>query len=155
HRMSLEASFHRSSLTQSNSSIDGVNVLFFQQKPNSVRILNTPARTRDGIHQMEFNASDKLSFSRFSLMAAVSVDSSQGANFLSSGESTNILRWTNGAGRLGVAYALPKRRPLVLRAGLAMIYDQPTTNVWTAANPEGLGVRLYSWNDANGDLRFQ
>jgi hypothetical protein len=155
HQISLEASFHRSSLTESNSSIDGVNPLFFQQKPNSVRILSTPARTRDGIRQLEFNASDKVSFSRFSFTAEVSVDSSQGASFLSSGESINKVHWTNGSGRLGVAYLLPKRRPLVLRAGMALIYDQPTTNVWTAANPEGLGVRLYSWNDANGDLRFQ
>src|SRR5262249_43609469 len=93
HRISLEASFHRSSLTESNSSIDGVNPLFFQQKPNSVRILNTPARTRDGVRQIEFNASDKVSFSRFSFTAGVSMDSSQGASFLSSGESINKLHW--------------------------------------------------------------
>src|SRR5262249_16228084 len=130
HRISLEASFHRSSLTESNSSIDGVNPLFFQQKPNSVRILNTPPRTQDGVPPLEFNAQDKVSFSRFSFTAGVSMDSSQGASFLSSGESINKLHWTNGSGRLGVAYLLPKRRPLVLRAGMALIYDQPTTNVW-------------------------
>lgn len=154
-RLSIGADYHRMSLTQRYSAINGVNLLFFEGAPNSVRILNTPAHTRDQIGQLELHASDSLSLRRLTLTVRASLDSSQGRNLLSSGQCANALRWTNLAGRFGAAYQVLNRHPLVVRAGLAEIYDQPIAGIWTAVNAEGFGVRLYSWDDTNGDRQFQ
>jgi hypothetical protein len=155
HRVSIGTSFRRSYLTQRYSAIDGVNLLFFQGAPNSVSIINTPAQTRDRVSQLEWYGTDSLSLARLTLAVGASLDSSQGGNLLNSGRSANTLRWTNFTGRLGAAFQIWNRHPLVLRAGLARIYDQPIASIWSAVNPEGIGVRLYSWTDANGDQQFQ
>ena len=72
HRIETGANFDRASLKRSNDAIDGVNLLFLYQAPYSVRLLNTPVKTHDRIHQLELYASDKFSFSRLSVMAGVS-----------------------------------------------------------------------------------
>jgi hypothetical protein len=155
HRITIGGSTRRSAFGETNESIEGVNLLIFQQRPNSVRVLNTPAQTRVRSRQFQWYASDTLSFSRWSFMAALSADSNSGASVLRSGRATDRLHWTNIGGRVGTAFQITSRRPFVVRAGLAKIYDQPTVRPWTATNPEGLAVRLYSWNDVNGDLQFQ
>jgi hypothetical protein len=155
HRISLGASYHHSSLTERTSSTDGFTTLFFQLAPSEVKFLNTPARTRDRIGQFELYASDTLSFSRLSFTVQASVDASQGSSLLKSGQTVNNVHWFNSGGKVGAAYRVLTRRPLVIRAGLARIFDQPTVNVWTTANPEGVGARIYAWNDANGDRLFQ
>jgi hypothetical protein len=155
HRLSMGASFHNASLTQSSDAMGGVNLLFFQGSPYAVRLLNTPVKTRDRIRQLELHALDTLSLSRVSFTFGVTSDFSEGASSLDSGGSANSARWSNVGGRAGVAFRVMSRRPLVLRAGLARIFDQPTVHAWNASNSEGLGVRLFSWNDINGDRLFQ
>lgn len=155
HRVSTGVSYHRMSLMQDYSAIDGVNLLFFEGAANSVKMLNTPVRTRDRVSQLELHASDSFSCARLTLTLGASVDSSRGQDLLYSGQTANSLMWTNVAGRFGAAYQVLDRYPLVLRAGVAQIYDQALVSIWTAANPDGLGVRLYSWDDANGDRQFQ
>jgi hypothetical protein len=155
HRISIGGSYRHSSLTQLNEAVDGVNLLFFQGAPNSVRMLNTPAQTRDQINELELYGSDGLSFARLSLTVGLSLNLSRGESLLQSGLEANKRGWANVGGRAGAAYQFMKRYPLVLRAGAAQIYDQPVTNAWMVSNPEGLGVRVYSWNDANGDRQFQ
>ncbi len=154
HRISTGAAFRRSSITQQYSAIDNVNLLFFQLRPESVRFLNTPAESRDRINHLQLNAADTISFSRLSLGLGASASFSNGANLLDSG-TANSLTWKNLAGRIGLAYAPFSNRRLVLRAGLARIYHQPLTRIWTAINPSGLGVERHSWVDENGDLQFQ
>jgi hypothetical protein len=155
HRFSAGASYHRASDVQNYAAVDGINLLFFEGMPNAVKLLNTPARTHDRISQWQLYADEKFSLSRLSINLGVSFDSSQGANLLNSGLSANALRWTNVAGRFGMAFRVMNKRPLVLRAGLAQIYDQPLTRTWNAANPDGLGSRLYKWTDSNKDGLFQ
>jgi hypothetical protein len=155
HRFSAGASYHRASVVQNYSAIDGVNLFFFEGTPNSVSLLNTPARTHDRISQWELYADENFSLSRLSINLGVSVDSSRGANLLNSGLSANALRWTNVAGRFGMAYRVMDKHPLVLRAGLAQIYDQPLTSTWNASNPDGLRSCFYRWTDSNRDGLFQ
>ena len=76
-------------------------------------------------------------------------------NLLNYGQSANNLRWTNSAGRIGAAFRVLSGGWLVLRAGVAQINDQPLASTWTAVNPDGLGTRLYSWADTNGDRQFE
>jgi len=155
HRISTGVSYRRSSLVQQSQVVDGVNLLFFQGSPNSVRMLNTPAQTRDQTRQLELYGFDSLSFARLSVTIGLSLDLSRGQSPLQSGLTVNKTGWANVGGRVGAAYQFMNRHPLVLRAGAARIYDQPVIGAWTASNPEGVGVRVYSWNDANGDRQFQ
>jgi hypothetical protein len=155
HRLSAGGSYHWSSLSESQDAIDGVNLLIFEEFPNSLRLLNTPARTRDHVGQFEFYGSETVSFSRLSFMFGVSADSTRGGSSLQSNRSINAQGWTNAGGKFGAAFQLMERHPFVFRTGVAKIYDSPTVTPWTASNPESLGVRLYRWNDANGDARFQ
>ena len=155
HRISAGASYRRSSLAQRSDSVDGVDLLLFQGAPNSVRMLNTPTQTRDQITQLGLYGSDSLSFGRLSLTLGLSLDLSKGESPLQSGQTVNKKSLAGLGQRLGAAYQVMDRHPLVLRAGIARIYDQPLVTGWTAANPEGLGVQVYSWNDANGDRQFQ
>lgn len=155
HRISTGVSYRRSSLEQRSAAVDGVNLLFFQGSPSSVRMLNTPTQTLDQIRQLELYGSDTLSFGRLSLTFALSLDLSRGKSSLQSGQTVNKRDWAGLGERVGAAYQIMNRYPLVLRAGAARIYDQPVVSGWTAANPEGPGVKVYSWNDANGDRQFQ
>jgi hypothetical protein len=155
HRLSLGALYHRALESQEFSTFDNVNLLFFERAPNSVRLLSTPSRTQDRIHQWEIHAAESFSLGSLDIDLGISADVTQGASILNSDLSTNSLNWTNVGGRFGVACRMMERRPLVLRAGLAQIYNQPLTRTWSASNPEGLGIRVYSWNDANGDEAFQ
>jgi hypothetical protein len=155
HRITAGAGYFRQALEQRQDSVDGVNLLFFEGAPNSVRLLNTPTRTRERIRQLELHAADSFSLARVTLTLGLGAHSSWGKSILSSDQSANALHWNNVAGRLGLAYQLFDRGPLVLRAGVARIFHQPRTSLWAAANPEGLGARLFSWNDANGDRLFQ
>jgi hypothetical protein len=155
HRLEMGASYQRMSLTQESAAMEGVNLLFFDGAANSVRILNFPARTRDRIRQLELRASDGIAIRRFSVGLGVSVQCAGGASILRSGRSVNNRNWVNVAGRIGVAFRVTERFPLVLRAGAARIFNQPLASAWTAANPEGPGANLYSWSDENQDRRFQ
>jgi hypothetical protein len=155
HRISVGGSYRRMFLKQSYAAQDGLNLLFFEGAPNSVRLLNTPAQTRDGISQLEWYASDSLSLERLTLTLGISIDSSQGRNLLPRGQTANALRRTDIGGRLGIAFQALDMGPVVVRAGVAQILSQPLTSTWTAVNPEGLGVRLYAWNDTDSDLKFQ
>jgi hypothetical protein len=155
HRITSGASFNHSSVAQENEAVDGVNLLFFYQAPYSVRLLNTPSRTRDRIRQVELYAVDTFSLSRLSFSAGVSADISEGSNLLQSGQSVNRVTWSNVGGDFGAAFQVTERRPLVVRAAVTRIFDNPTTNVWNAANPEGLSSRTFLWNDANRDRQFQ
>jgi hypothetical protein len=155
HKISVGTRVVWLSSTQTSAAIDGVNLRFFEGEPDSVRMLSAPSRTRDLIRQLQWFAADTFSFSRLSLTIGVSLDSSQGKSLLQSGQSANVLRWTNLAARIGGGYRITNRGPLVLRAGLTQLYDQPLTRTWTAVNPEGIGSRLYSWDDGNGDRIFQ
>jgi hypothetical protein len=155
HRVSLGASYHREAIAQDYASVGNVNLLFFEGVPNSVRLLNTPTHTRDGVNQWELYATEAISRGRLNIALGTSVDFSRGANLLDSGQTANALAWTNAAGRLGVAYKAMEAHPLVLRAGIAQIFDQPLASTWNAVNPNGLGSRLYAWNDANGDGEWE
>jgi len=155
HRISTGASYRYASLTKNNDAIDGVNLLFFYQSPYSVRLLTTPNQTYDRIRQVELHASDKTSVSRLSFTFGASADLSEGASVLASGQSMNRIFWSNVGGNLGTAFQIMNRRPLVLRASVSRIYDQPTVNAWNAANPEGFGTRNFLWNDLNHDRQFQ
>jgi hypothetical protein len=46
-------------------------------------------------------------------------------------------------------------RRLVGRISYARIYDEPNLVAASTVNPEGLSSMLYTWNDLNGDRRFQ
>jgi hypothetical protein len=155
HRLSVGGSFRRMFLDQRYAAQEDINLLFFEGVPTSVRLLNTPAQTRDRVGQLEWYASDSVSLARLTMTLGVSVDSSRGNNLLTRGQSAGMLRWTNVGGRLGVSYQVLDRGSVVVRAGVAQIYSQPLASTWTAINPEGVGARLYSWNDANGDMKFQ
>jgi len=155
HKISLEARYDRRALTQKQDSVENVNLLFFEETPNSVRLLNTPMESRDRVDQLELHASDHVSFWRLSIGLGITVGSSRGMNLLSSGESANTLHWTDIGGRAGIAFRAMNRFPLTLRAGFAHISNQPITSTWNAVNPEGLGVRLFAWDDINGDEQFQ
>lgn len=155
HHVSAGANYRHASFTQRNDVMGDVNLLFFQESPYAVRLLNTPVQTRDRIRQVALHASDNVTISRVSLTFGLNTDFSGGSSSLSDGRSANALGWTNVGGRVGMAFRMTTRRPLIFRAGVARIYDQPTVNPWNAANPEGLGVRLFSWNDANRDRLFQ
>jgi hypothetical protein len=155
HRISLGAGSRSASLDQRYQSADGVNLLYFESAPDSVRLLNTPAQTRDRLRQLDFHAADSVSFGRLNWTVAVHSYHWAGNNLLNSGRSMNRLGWNNLSARLGTAYRLALRHPLVVRMGIARIYSQPLAGTWTALNPEGLGVRLSSWNDANVDGQYQ
>ena len=155
HRISAGVAFRRASLTQRYSAIDNINLLFFERVPESVRLLNTPVKTRDRIHHLEFHVADTISFSRLSIGIGAYTNISNGANLPDSGSSTNSLTWKNLSGRVGLAYDPWKNRRLVFRAGLARIYHQPLTRTWTAVNPSGLGIQRHSWVDENGDRLYQ
>jgi hypothetical protein len=155
HKITLEARYGRRSLAQKQTSIENVNLLFFEEAPNSVRILNTPRQSRDRVDQLELHASDRFSLWRLNLTLGITADSSRGMNILTSGQSANVLSWNDIGGRAGIAFKTMNRFPLTLRAGIAQINDQPITSTWNAVNPEGLGVRLFAWDDVNGDRQFQ
>jgi hypothetical protein len=155
HTITLEARYSRRTLTQRQTSVENVNLLFFEEAPTSVRILNTPGQSRDRVDQLELHASDHLSIWRLNLTLGITADSSRGMNLLNSGQSANALRWNDIGGRAGIAFKAMNRFPLTLRAGIAQISNQPLTSTWNAINPEGLGVRLYAWGDTNGDEQFQ
>jgi hypothetical protein len=155
HQITVEARYECHTLMQKQASGGNVNLLFFEETPNSVRILNTPAKSRDRVEQLELHASDRFSFWRLNFTLGITADSSRGRNLLNSGQSANALRWNNIAGRAGIAFKVMDKFPLVLRAGMAKISHQPITTTWNAVNPEGLGVQLYAWDDINGDKKFQ
>ena len=155
HQISAGMSFRRSSITQNHRAIDNVNLLFFETVPESVRILNTPAQTRDRIHQLELYAADAISFSKLSLNFGAHASFSNGANLLDSGGKENSLSWSNLSWRAGLAYGVWNRHPLVFRAGYAHVYHQPLTTTWSAVHPAGLGFERYSWTDINEDLQYQ
>jgi hypothetical protein len=155
HLASVGASFHRGSITQDYASMDAVNLLFFDEAPNSVRLLNTPAYTRDRVWLIDFHGSERLSMARWSIALSASASISRGASILHSGQSANPLAWTNVSGRIGVAYKATDKHPLVLNAGAAQIYNQPLAGSWNATNPNGLGWQIYQWTDTNADGLFQ
>jgi hypothetical protein len=154
HRITAGINYQRMDYREEQVAVDGVNLLFFQQEPNAVRVFDPMSPTRDRVSQLEAHASDHLSVSRLSLKFGVSVSSAGGASLMSGGAQVNSRRWTNAAGRLGAAYRIGERHPLVLTAGLARIYNQPLSSLWTASNPEGPGTAYYSWSDFDGDGRF-
>jgi hypothetical protein len=59
HQITLGGILNRSTLSQSQQTIDGVNLLFFEGLPNSVRLVNNPS-TRDRIANMQFYATDNF-----------------------------------------------------------------------------------------------
>jgi hypothetical protein len=155
HQASFGASFHRGSITQDYAAMDAVNLLFFNGAPDSVRLLNTPAHTRDRMYWFDFHGSERLSIRRLSVALGASATISRGASLLQSDQTANVLGWTNASVRIGVAYKVMDKHPLVLRGGAAQIYDQPLATSWNATNPNGIGWRLYQWTDANADGLFQ
>jgi hypothetical protein len=155
HRISTGVSMRRTAVTQRQTAIDNVNLLFFEGAPESVRLLNTPSRMRDRINHLELYAADATSFSRLSMSIGAYGSFSNGANILNSGVLANQLTWKNLSGRVGLAYSIWKKKKLIARAGLARTYNQPLTRIWTAVNPDGLGFERYLWKDTNGDLQFQ
>jgi hypothetical protein len=155
HRIAAGAAYRRSILTQQNSAIDNVNLLFFERMPESVRLLNTPVKTRDRIHHLQFHGADSISFARLSIGFGAYASFANGANILDSDISANSLTWKNLSGRIGIAFSPWNNRRLILRAGLARIFDQPLTRTWSAVNASGFGVERHSWIDENGDLQFQ
>jgi hypothetical protein len=155
HRVSVGASVHRGSIAQDYDSMDAANLLFFNEAPDSVRLINTPARTRDRVWLIDFHGSERLSIARWSIAFAASTSISRGASILHADQSANPLEWTNVSGRIGVAYKATDKHPLVLNAGAAQIYNQPLAVSWNATNPNGPGWRLYQWTDINADGLFQ
>jgi hypothetical protein len=155
HRISAGASYRYASLARQSDAMEAVNLQFFYQSPYSVRLLTTPNETYDRIRQVELHASDKLSVSRLSFTYGASADFSEGASVLASGETVNRIPWSNVGGNIGTAFQIMHRRPLILRASVSKIYDQPTVNAWNSANPQGLGIRTFLWIDHNRDRRFQ
>ena len=152
HRISYGISLNRASRAESERSVDGVNLLFFQGEPNSVRLLNAPS-TEDRVTDLRIYGADNFSISRFSFLAETSVNASRFSNILASGKIDNRNYWRNIGGRVGAAVQFIRR--LTVRTAYAQIYDQPILMAAAAVNPEGLDARLFSWNDANGDHLFQ
>jgi hypothetical protein len=155
HQLSSGANFTLASLKERDEAIDGVNLGFFYQAPYTVRLLSTPVKTHDRIRQLELYTSDRFSLSRLSVIAGLSADVSEGVSILTTGRSTNDILWSNVGGNFGAAFQVARRRPLIVRAAVARIFDQPTLNVWNGSNPQGLGTRTYLWDDVNGDRQFQ
>jgi len=153
HRMTVGGSVHRASLSETQSAMDGLNVLFFEGEPNSVRLLNTPARTQDRVTELELYATDNFTISRLSFLAQGSLHNSRLSNVLRSGQTVNNIRWSDASGRVGAGIQLIHR--LVFRVGYADIFDQANLAAISNVNPEGLGTALFSWNDVNGDRLFQ
>lgn len=155
HRISAGVGWRRMTRAQSAEAFDNVNLLFFEGAPDSVRLLDAPARAREGVTQVELHASDDWSLGRLGVAAGLYADIVQGANLLYAGGRANERRWASLSGRLGIACQVTRRYPLVLRAGAARILHQPLTSTWAAVNPEGLRFRLYAWNDADGDEQYR
>lgn len=158
HQASIGASLHHGRISQDYASQNGVNLLYFDREPNSVRLLNTPAHTQDRVYQVSIYGSDRISIkrlSRLSIVIGASADISGGANVLQSDSTVNSLVWTNTSGRIGAAYKFMDKHPLTLHAGAAQIFDRPLTAPWNAVNPNGLGWQLYQWTDTNTDGLFQ
>jgi len=152
HRISFGSSLSQSSRSQSQRAIDNVNLLYFEGEPNSVLLLNSPS-TRDRFSNLEFYAIENVSLSRFSFLAAATVNTARSMSRLSSGKDVNANYWRNIGGRIGASVQFIRR--IVVRTAYAQIYDQPNLLAVTAVNPEGLDSRQYAWNDANGDQLFQ
>lgn len=155
HRISASVSFRRASITQEYRAVDNVNLLFFENSPESVRLYNTPARTRDRLHHLELEASDIVSLNRLNLTAGIGAGFVNGANILDSGGTANSLSWTNLSGRIGFAYTLWERHRTLFRAGIARVHSKPLIIPWAAVHPNGLGFERRLWTDANGDLQYQ
>ncbi len=152
HQITLGGILNRSTLSQSQQTIDGVNLLFFEGLPNSVRLVNNPS-TRDRIADMQFYATDNFSLSRYSFLAELTSNASRFLNVLGSGGTVNANYWRNIGGRTGMGVQLFRR--LVGRISYARIYDEPNLVAASTVNPEGSSSLLYTWKDLNGDRRFQ
>lgn len=155
HRISAGAGWRRMTREQSAEALGNVNLLFFEGVPDSVRLFDAPARTREGVTQVELHANDDWSLGRLGLAAGIYAEIVQGANLLRTGGRANGRRWASLSGRLGIAYQMTPRYPLVVRAGAARILHQPLTSTWAAVNPEGLRFQLYAWDDADGDEQYR
>ena len=138
HRISFGSSLSQSSRSQSQRAPDNVNLLFFEGEPNSVLLLNSPS-TRDRFSNLEFYAIENVSLSRFSFLAAASVERADRVNQRSSGKDVNANYWRNIGGRIGASVQLIRR--VVVRTAYAQIYDQPNLMAVSAVNPEGLETR--------------
>ncbi|PYV93626.1 MAG: hypothetical protein DMG05_00950 [Acidobacteria bacterium] len=155
YRLSLGGDYHFTQSSQQSSSFNNINLLFFQGMPNSVRLLNTPTQTRDRIHQKEVHASNHFALARFSLDLGVNAAFQTGLNSVDGGVRGNRLGWSNLSRRAGVAFQIRRKWPLLVRGAAGPHYHRPPLSLLAAVNPNGVGVRLYSWKDLNHDKQFQ
>jgi hypothetical protein len=83
------------------------------------------------------------------------VSFSNGANILDSGAKENSLTWKDLSWKVGFAYGVWDRHPIVVRAGYSHTHHQPLTRTWSALHPTGFGFERYLWTDTNNDLQYQ
>jgi outer membrane receptor protein involved in Fe transport len=135
--------------------------------PDRIQLSNAPVNQSSNVNQFAVYLQDQWSISpRFTLNLGARFETlegwypegaSGGVNFPKEtfAETRNVVNFSNVAPRVGLVYDIQGNRKTVLRATFGKFYNQVYVGEFSAANPFGLGSRVYRWTDMNGDRIWQ
>jgi hypothetical protein len=152
-RVSWQAALSWDELVATNSwsARDSIELHYFEGRPFSTALWNTPTRTRDRARNVTL-----LVQGRAALAALATVDaglSLRASRAWLPGGDAPAISWTSLSPRLLVS--VPIGRRFVLRAGYSRYFHQLLANLLDFEDPKALGGRTVRWNDLNGDDQFQ
>jgi outer membrane receptor protein involved in Fe transport len=135
--------------------------------PDRIQLSNAPVNQASNVNQFaayfqdQWTVSPRLTLSlggRFeNLEGWYPEGSSGGVNFPKEtfAVTRDVVSFSNFAPRVGLVYDVKGNRKTVLRATFGRFYNQVYVGEFSAANPFGLGSRVYRWSDLNGDRIWQ
>lgn len=147
--------------------LDGIHLVFFEDQPLEVVQFNTPTEDREAAFHLNVYGQETLLLGRLlSVTAGLNLGFSRGwvpgsASSPQAGwadvtpSSGGRITWLNLSPRLSVDLPLSETRASYIRMSAARYYYTLPLSFLTFGNPGALGGLAYSWNDANGDGRFQ
>jgi hypothetical protein len=146
---------------------DDRHLVFFDGQPLQVITFNTPTDDREAAFHLNVYAQEMLMLgSRVALSAGLNLGFSHAwvpgspasARPGWSGVTPSAggaITWLNVSPRLALTFPLAEKSLSAIRISAARYYYALPLSDLTYGNPGAWGGLVYSWNDANGDGRFQ
>ncbi len=152
--------------------IDDVNLMYRSQPTptaSTVQLFNSPVHTRQAVDVTTLFLQDSYALKRVNITGGVRFERLEG--FLPEQDSPpsrwfpsaqrrfdavrDVLNWKNAAPRVGVVYDLRGNGRTALKAAVGRYLYTVGTGEPNNVNPNFTFSETYTWNDLNGDLRFQ
>lgn len=154
HRVVFGGGFERLRVREQAHALDGYHLRFFRDAAESVQRID-PSDARNGAMVVETYAEDTVQAGALTVTLTGQLSARRGSSREAVGPGSNDLRWLSIGAHAGIAYTVGRAYPLVLRASAARRPQESLLRALEAADPAGLGVSTYLWEDSNLDGVFQ